>query len=183
MLKKQKNLVWVQLVTMNGSILDTKKYLGSILDTEKDLKRRKGLAIDVFNKYERILRNKRLTIKLDIRILNALIYPMLLYNSEIWTLTKKLQESLDSFQRKLLRRMLNIKLVEKIKNGDIHKRSHQNPITTEIKRRHLKWLGHMLRLQDKTPAKSVLKAHLKKAKGNRGRPNHTWTRQIMICSQ
>ena len=58
------------------------KYLGRILDTEKDIKRRKGLSIDAFNKYERIL------CKLKIRTLNTFIYPMLLYNSEIWTLTK-----------------------------------------------------------------------------------------------
>ena len=31
----------------------TIKYLGSILDTEKDIKRRKGLSIGAFNKYER----------------------------------------------------------------------------------------------------------------------------------
>ena len=64
----------------------TIKYLGSILDTEKDIKRRKGLSIDAFNKYERILCNRQTSIKLKIRTLNTFIYPMLLYNCEIWTL-------------------------------------------------------------------------------------------------
>ena len=116
--------------------------------------------------------------KLKVRMLKAFIYPMLLYNCEIWTLTKKLEESIDIFQRKLLRRMLNIKLTDKIRNEEIYKRSHQIPITTEIKKRRLNWLGHMLRLPEGTPAKLAFKEHLKRAKGNRGRPKHTWIKQI-----
>ena len=103
---------------------------------------------------------------------------MLLYNCEIWTLTKKLEECLDIFQRKLLRRMLNIKLTDKIRNEEIYKRSQQIPITTEIKKRRLNWLGHMLRLPGRTPAKLAFKEHLKKAKGNRKRPKKTWIKQI-----
>ena len=156
----------------------TIKYLGSILDTEKDIKRRKGLSIDAFNKYEKILFNRQASMKLKVRTLKTFIYPMLLYNCEIWTLTKKLEESIDIFQRKLLRRMLNIKLTDKIRNEEIYKRSHQIPITTEIKTRRLNWLGHMLRLPEGTPAKLAFKEHLKKAKGNRGRPKHTWITQI-----
>ena len=154
------------------------KYLGSILDTEKDIKRRKGLSIDAFYKYERILCNRQTSIKLKIRTLNTFIYPMLLYNCEIWTLTKKLEESLDIFQRKLLRRMLNIKLMDKIRNEEIYKRSHQTTITTEIKKRRLNWLGHMLRLPEITPAKLAFREHLKKVKGNRGRQKQTWIRQM-----
>ena len=156
----------------------TIKYLGSILDTEKDIKRRKGLSIDAFNKYEIILCNRQTSIKLTIRTLNTFIYPMLLYNREIWTLTKKLEESLDIFQRKLLRRMLHIKLTDKVRNEEIYKRSHQTPITTDIKKWRLNWLGHMLRLPEKTPAKLAFREHLKKAKGNRGRPKQTWIRQM-----
>ena len=36
----------------------------------------------------------------------------------------------------------------------------------------------MLGLQEGTPAKLASKEHLKKAKGNRGRPKHTWMKQI-----
>ena len=74
--------------------------------------------------------------------------------------------------------MLHIKLTDKVRNEEIHKRSHQMPITTEIKKRRLNWLGHMLRLPEKTSAKLAFREHLKKAKGNRGRPKQTWIKQI-----
>ena len=88
--------------------------------------------------------------------------------------SKKLEESLDIFQRKQLRRMLNTKLTDKIRNEKTYKRSHPIPITTEIKKRQINWLGHMLRLPEGAPAKLAFKKHLKKAKGNRGRPKQTW---------
>ena len=50
---------------------------------------RKGLAIDAFNKYKKNLKNKQTSIKLKIRIVNALIYPLSLYNCEIWALKRK----------------------------------------------------------------------------------------------
>ena len=65
-------------------------------------------------------------------MLYTFIYPMLLYNCEIWTFTKKLEKSLDIFQRKLLRRM---QLTDKIRNKEIHKRSHQTSI--KLKKRTL----------------------------------------------
>ena len=68
-------------------------------------------------------------------MLYTFIYPMLLYNCEIWTFTKKLEESLNIFQRKLLRRMLQIKLTDKIRNEEIYKRCHQTSI--KLKKRTL----------------------------------------------
>ena len=56
--------------------------------------------------------------------------------------------------------------------------SHQTPITTEIKKRSLNWLGHMLRLPERIPEKLTFREHLKKAKGDRGRPKQTWIGQM-----
>ena len=58
--------------------------------------------------------------------------------------------------------LLGIKLKDKIRNEEIYKRSHQTPITTEIKKRRLNWLGHKLRLPERTPAKLAFRELLKK---------------------
>ena len=49
--------------------------------------------------------------------------------------------------------MLNVNLIDKIRNEEIYKRSHETPITTEVKKRRLIWFGHMLGLSEGTPAK------------------------------
>ena len=62
----------------------------------------------------------------------------------------------------MLRRMLNIKLTDKIRHEEIYKRSHQIPNKTEIKKRRLNWLGHILGLTERPQAKLAFREHLKK---------------------
>ena len=64
------------------------KYLGTLQDTNSDISRRKCLAILAFNKLK-IAFNSKLTIKNKIRIFNAYIESIFLYNAELWTLTKR----------------------------------------------------------------------------------------------
>ena len=66
------------------------KYLGTLLDTNSDISRRKCLAILAFNKLK-IAFNSKLTIKNKIRIFNAYMYieSIFLYNAKLWTLDKK----------------------------------------------------------------------------------------------
>jgi len=80
------------------------KYLGSCLDTEKDIMRRKKLAMALYTKYKTILENKSLSLQVRMRIFNVYVTSIFMYNSEIWTLTKKFQNSIDTFHRSLLRK-------------------------------------------------------------------------------
>ncbi len=75
------------------------KYLGSLLDTEQDIKRRKSLAISTYNKMKNILENRKTSIPTKKRIFKCYIESVLLYNSELWTMTKKLNDDIDVFQR------------------------------------------------------------------------------------
>ena len=42
----------------------------------------------------------------------------------------------------------------------------------------LRWLGHVMRLEDDTPAKQALQEFLKLVKKPRGRPTTTWLKKI-----
>ena len=84
------------------------KYLGTLLDTEEDIKRRKQLANAAFIQYKEILTSKKIELKVRLRLFNAYISSVFLYNSELWTLTKTQENKIDTFQRNLLRRLLNI---------------------------------------------------------------------------
>ena len=72
------------------------KLLGSILDTENDIKRRKGLAVDALHKLQYIFKNKKLSIIIKMRAFDSYISSIFLYNSELWTLTAKREENINS---------------------------------------------------------------------------------------
>ena len=54
------------------------KYLGSLLDTEEDIKRRKALAVTNHNKLKNILEYKSTSMKTKIRILKVYIQSVFL---------------------------------------------------------------------------------------------------------
>ena len=71
------------------------KFLGTMLDTQCDIKRRKGLAIDALKKLKYIFNNKKISIITKTRTLNAYILPIFLYNCETWTLTASNEKSIE----------------------------------------------------------------------------------------
>ena len=58
-----------------------RRYLGSLLDTGEDMRRRKQLSIITFNTYKAKLMNKKLLIKTRMRIFNTYITSIFMYNS------------------------------------------------------------------------------------------------------
>jgi len=150
------------------------KYLGTLLDTEADINRRKSLAITAFNKLNHIFNHKKTSISKKTRIFDAYISSIFLYNSELWTLTKALEQKIDAFQRTLLRRIVNIRWPDKITNEDLYEKTNAKKWSTNIKRRRLSWLGHLLRLPDNTPARQALQEFSRDVKRPRGKPKTTW---------
>ena len=86
------------------------RKLGSLLGVEEDVNRRIQLASASFKKLELLWKHPKLVCE-EVRLQSykALVESVLLYNSGTWALTQALADKLDSFQRKSLRRVLNVK--------------------------------------------------------------------------
>ena len=64
------------------------KSLGTQLDTETEIKRRKGLTISTLRNLNKILKSDKISIKLKSRTFDAYASSIFLFNSEIWTITR-----------------------------------------------------------------------------------------------
>ena len=67
-----------------------------------------------------------------LKLYNTLINPVLLYNSETWGLTKAAIKNLNSFHRKQLRIVLNIRFPHHISNKAVYKACNTAPLSLEI---------------------------------------------------
>ena len=153
----------------------TYKLLGSLLDTERDIERRKNLAINSAIRLKFLFFNKNITIKTKLQLLSTYVQPIFLYNAELWTLTKTLNEKVDTFQRRLLRTYVhNIKWPDKISNNDLYEKSNVVIWSKHIRIRRLKWFGKLSRLDVATPARQALEYALEPFQRPRGRPPLTW---------
>ena len=162
-------------ITRNGPTHWRKcKYLGSLLGTEEDINRRKGQSIDTFNQLKHVFLSKRASIPTKMKIFNGFVSSIFLYNSELWTLTSKLNKKVDVFQRTLLRRLINVTKRDKIRNSELYSKTNSEPWSRTIKRRRLNWLGHLIRLPENTPAKQALAEFHRPTKRPQGRPAPTW---------
>ena len=137
------------------------KYLGSKLGTNEDIKHRKQLTMVAMQKQEKIFLRKDISKETKLRVFNAFITPIFLYNSELWHSSITIDREINTFQRKLLRRTLKIRWYEKITNTQLYAMTHETPWNKVIKTRRLKLLGHILRLDNNTPAKKALRKTIK----------------------
>ena len=120
------------------------KLLGSLLDTVSDIERRKTLALNSLQHFEHIYKSKRISIKVKIRTFNTYTPSIFLFNFELWTLTETLQGSIDSFQHRLLRRVINIRWAKLISSEKLYTKVGAVKWSTTIRRRRLNWLGHLM---------------------------------------
>ncbi|KAL5251782.1 hypothetical protein ACHWQZ_G014807 [Mnemiopsis leidyi] len=77
------------------------KTLGSLLCTEKDIQRRRILADLAFKKFEKVwLKGKRISLERKLRIYDAQVTSVLLYNSNSWSPKKATMDKIDTLNRK-----------------------------------------------------------------------------------
>ena len=141
------------------------KLLGSYLDTEIDIKNRKILLYNAANQLTDIFKNNRLPISTKQKTFNAYLSTIFLYNSEIWTLTEGQKESIDAFHRRMLRTfVLNIRYPTTVTNEEVYTKTKQTPWSQTIKIRRIRWLGHLFRMNQNTPASKSLNYALEEFK-------------------
>ena len=126
------------------------KYLGAYMSsTEKDVQSRIGLTWVAFNKLKSILTSPLPSNNFKLKLFDAACISILLYGCEAWNLTEKMIKQLDIFVRKCYRIILKIKQSEDhVMNDDLYQRAGRRPISEEIRKRQLQFIGHCLRLPD-----------------------------------
>ena len=61
-------------------------------------------------------------------------------------------------------------------NIEVYKRTKEKPCSGIIRLRRLKWIGHLMRLDEDTPARLALEEFHRKVKKPRGKQKTTWVK-------
>lgn len=139
-------------VTVDGQRVeqvDSFKYLGSIISEDgtnlRDVKTRIALAKEAFNKRKELL-TKRFSRALKKRITKVLIWPVVLYGCETWTLRKAEIDRLQALEMWIWRRLEKISWEDKISNVEVLDRVGETRcLIRTICQRKKNWIGHVLR--------------------------------------
>ena len=147
------------------------KLLGSLLDTKEDIQRRQMITISTMKENRHVYNSKYLTLSHKIRHFRVFAECIFLYNCELWTTTKTINDNMDPFHRRQLRYALGIKYPRVITNQQLYDLTKCEPWCIVTERRRLSWLGHLMR--NPAPARQSLKEALRPAKRKHGRPRTT----------
>ena len=127
--------------------------LGSLLKESKDFCKRKQAAEIVFNQLWFLWKkNNNLPEKLRLRLYKTLVRPVLLYNMNTWGSTIVQFKKLESFERRLLRRVLGIYYPNHLSNEEVYKRSNMNLIRLDAFHARWKLFRKVLQMPDDVPA-------------------------------
>ena len=157
--------------------VDKFTYLGSVISKEgavADIRSRLGKARAAYNMLGRVWKSNQISQNLKLRLYKSNVISVLLYGSETWRVVKSEMAKLDSFNNTCLRRILKIYWPERITNELLWYRTDTIPITEEIKKRRLRWFGHVVRMdEDRTP-KIALDWTPAAGRRNEGGQRTTW---------
>jgi len=125
------------------------KYLGSLISEDgrciEEVKQRIGMAKDAFNKRRELL-TKSMSKGLKKRMIKTLVWPVALYGSETWTMTKEVRDKLEAFEMWLWRRMEKISWKDLKTNDEVlHLVEEERNIVITIEKRKKNWIGHIVR--------------------------------------
>ena len=172
-------------ITAEGEQLDFVEeftYLGSLVAkdnaAQKDIKARLGKARGAFARLQPVWKSKQFSLGTKLRLYNSVVKPVLLYGAECWRVIKSDMNKINAFHNGCLRRICRIFWPNKISNKELYKKTKSQSVILEIKRRRIRWLGHVLRMGlDRIP-KTALR-WTPPGKRRRGRPKTTWRRTVM----
>ena len=165
-------------ITISGTplaVVDQFSYLGSTMtDTnslDMELNTRIGRAATTFGRLQsRVWNNTHLSEKLKVRVYEACILSVLLYGSESWPTYRKQEDKLNAFHFRCLRNILGILWQDRVPNTDILNRTESTDMYTILRRRRLRWAGHVRRMDDDRLPKLIFHGELVEGQRPRGRP-------------
>jgi hypothetical protein len=110
-----------------------------------------------------------------------LIHPVLLYGSKAWVLTKREENQLLVFERKVLRTIclpkIEYSVYRRSYNHELNKKFNSLNALNVTKTSRLRYAGHMIRRLEDLPQKALIRAK-PNGRRNQGRPKPRWANGV-----
>ena len=167
------------IVTARGRIEEVHEfcYLGDVLDCEAGVERsvraRVAVAWKKWREMASLLVNKSIPLKCRGSIYETCIRSAMLYGSETWAMTGRLEDILCRCDRRMLRYMTGVRWQDRTPSEEMARRCGLKELHSRVRQRRLQWFG----LVRREPEGGILRTVEEfEVHGRRpvGRPKRTW---------
>ena len=105
-----------------------------------------------------------------LKVYRAVVLTSLLYGCETWTLYMRHLKQLECFHMHSLRTILNIKWQDRVSNQQVFDIAESTSIEAMILNGRLRWVGHVIRMEDNRLPTQLMFGELASVKRKQGRP-------------
>ena len=151
------------------------KYLRSTIShdgsLDKDIAAHISKASQALERlWNRVLNQQNIRLSTKLKVYNAVVFPSLLYGCEAWTLYRRHIKELEKFHMRALRSILGICWQDRITNTVVLDRAHSSSIESMLLKTQLRWVGHVIRMEEHRMPRRLLHGELAAGKRHQGRP-------------
>ena len=123
---------WAPKITVDG-------------DCSHEIKRCLLLGRKVMTNLDSILKSRDITLSTKVRLFKAMVFPVVMYGCENWTIKKAERQRIDAFELWCCRRLLRVPWTAKISNQSILKEiSPECSLEGLMLKRKLQYFGHLM---------------------------------------
>ena len=123
-------------------------FLGSKITTDGDcsheIKRRLLLGRKVMTNLESTLKSRDITLPTKVRLVKAMVFPVVMYECESWTVKKAERQRIDVFELWCWRKLLRVPWTEGRSNQYILKTSPGHSLEGLVLKLKLQYFGHLM---------------------------------------
>ena len=157
------------------------KYLGTIItetaDCSKEIRARLGQGREAIKRLANIWKSRSVSLKNKISIATTLVWPVVTYGCEAWTLKQADIKRIEAFEMFCYRRILRVSWTDRRTNlsvlGEI---GREKSLLRSIKSRKLKYFGHITRAGG---ISAEILQGMTEGKRKRGRQKTRWSDNIV----
>ena len=95
-------------------------------DSSHEIKRRLLLGRKVMTNLDSILKSRDITLPTKVRLVNAMVFPVVMYGCESWTIKKAEHRRVDAFELWCWRRLLRVPWTARRSNQSVHPKGDQS---------------------------------------------------------
>ena len=118
-------------------------------DCSHEIKRRLLLGRKVMTNLDSIFKNRDITLPTKVRLVKAMVFPVVMYGCEIWAVKKAEHRRIDAFELWCWRRLLRIPWTARTSNQSILKEiSPGCSLERMMRKLKLQYFGHLMRRID-----------------------------------
>ena len=155
-------------IVVNGTSLQVAssfKYLGAYISNDckldSEINNRICQASRALGRMQtRVFKNHNLSLHTKINVYTAVCLSTLLYGSEAWTIYARHMKLLEAWHIRSLRRIPGITWEDRITHQETYRRTSCTSLESLLGRRQLRWLGHVIRMEDDRLPKQILYGEL-----------------------